>query len=139
MSETAPAPGFPRFHRPALSSPQRRAPCRGIVQTMNHPSPLGLSILAAIFVALGTNSAQAAAADEQSFFPIMAWNHAPADPAVLARMHECGLTVAGFVAPKDLDLVAAAGMKAIVNDPRVGNYDWEHVDAAAARQKVQSL
>jgi len=30
-------------------------------------------------------------------------------------------------------------MKAIVNDPRVGNYDWEHVDAAAARQKVQSL
>jgi len=80
----------------------------------------------------------AAAADE-GFFPIMAWNHAPADPAVLAKMRECGLTVAGFVSPKNLDLVQAAGMKAIVSDPRVGDYDWTNVDAAKARKNVESL
>jgi hypothetical protein len=79
------------------------------------------------------------AKDEESFFPIMAWNHAPADPAVLKKMHECGITVAGFVNPKHLDLVHAAGMKAIVTDPRVGGYDWQKVDAAAARKNVQSL
>src|SRR4051812_42638514 len=79
------------------------------------------------------------AADDPAFFPIMAWNHAPSDPAVLKKMHDCGLTVAGFVSAKDLDAVQAAGMKAIVSDPRVGNYDWQKVDAAAARKNVESL
>jgi hypothetical protein len=79
------------------------------------------------------------AADE-NFFPIMAWNHAPPDPAVLKKMHDCGLTVAGFVSPAHLDLVHAAGLKGIVNDPRVGGYDWaSDVDAADARKKVESL
>jgi len=54
-------------------------------------------------------------------------------------MHECGLTVAGFVNPKHLDLVHAAGMKAIVTDPRVGGYDWTNVDAAKARENVKTL
>ena len=54
-------------------------------------------------------------------------------------MHDCGLTVAGFVSPKDLDLVYAAGLKAIVNDPRVGGYDWNNVDAETARKNVKSL
>ena len=84
-------------------------------------------------------AAFAQAKDQEAFFPIMAWNHAPADPKVLAEMHDCGLTVAGFVNPKHLDLVHAAGMKAIVNDPRVGNYDWANVDAAKARANVKSL
>jgi hypothetical protein len=79
------------------------------------------------------------AAETEAFFPIMAWNHAPADPAVLKRMHDCGLTVAGFVTPKNLDLVHAAGMKAIVGDPRVGGYDWNNVDAEVARKNVKSL
>ena len=78
-------------------------------------------------------------ADEASFFPIMAWNHAPADEAVLKKMRDCGLTVAGFVTKDNLDRVHAAGMKAIVNDPRVGNYDWANVDAATARKNVTSL
>jgi hypothetical protein len=79
-------------------------------------------------------------AADDDFFPIMAWNHAPADAAVLKKMHECGLTVAGFVAPKDLDLVHAAGMKAIVNDSRVAGYQWDSdFDAADARRKVESL
>ena len=79
------------------------------------------------------------AGDDAAFFPVMAWNSVPGDPAVLKKMHDCGLTVAGFVAPKDLDAVAAAGMKAIVSDARVGGYDWDHVDAAVARKNVESL
>src|SRR5512133_3089003 len=91
-----------------------------------------------ILIAFGTLSS-ARAADDSSFFPIMAWNHAPADAAVLKKMKECGFTVAGFVSPKDLDLVQAAGMKGIVNDPRVGGYDWTNVDEATARTNVSSL
>ena len=75
----------------------------------------------------------------ESFFPIMAWNHTPSDPAVLKKMAECGLTVSGFAYAKDLDAIHAAGMKAIVSDPRVGGYDWQNVDAAKARENVASL
>ena len=78
-------------------------------------------------------------AEDEAFFPIMAWNHAPGDSAVLKKMRDCGLTVAGFVAVKDLDAVHAAGMKAIVSDPRVGGYDWTKVDADVARKNVTSL
>ncbi|MGB7159555.1 MAG: hypothetical protein WBD40_15925 [Tepidisphaeraceae bacterium] len=100
--------------------------------------------LAACLIALlslvpshGFASSPKSAADP--FFPIMAWNHAPADPAVLKRMAECGLTVAGFAYAKDLDAIHAAGMRAIVSDPRVGGYDWQNVDAAKARENVASL
>ncbi len=89
-----------------------------------------------LLVALGS---VAFAGDDAAFFPVMAWNSVPGDPAVLKKMHDCGLTVAGFVAPKDLDAVQAAGMKAIVSDPRVGGYDWTNVDAAVARKNVESL
>jgi hypothetical protein len=75
----------------------------------------------------------------EPFFPIMAWNHVPNDPAQLKRMRECGLTVAGFAAPGQLDAVHAAGMKAIVSDARVGSYDWTKVDEKKARENVASL
>jgi len=80
-----------------------------------------------------------AAADDNSFFPLMPWNHAPADPAALKKIHDCGLTVAGFVSPDNLDRVHAAGLKAIVADNRVGGYDWLHVDEKKARENVKSL
>src|SRR2546421_5204534 len=96
-------------------------------------------ILAACIAIALCSSNLSAADDGESFFPIMAWNHAPGDPAVLAKMHDCGLTVAGFVTPQNLDLVHAAGMKAIVSDPRVGGYDWLNVDADKARKNVESL
>ena len=72
-------------------------------------------------------------------FPLMAWNWAPSDAATFQKMRECGLTVAGFVSPKDLDLCHAAGLQAIVADPRVSNYDWTNVDEAAARKNVAAL
>lgn len=79
------------------------------------------------------------AGSSSPMFPLMAWNWTPSDPAVMAKMRECGLTVAGFVSPKDLDLCHAAGLKAIVSDPRTSNYDWNNVDEAAARKNVASL
>jgi hypothetical protein len=69
----------------------------------------------------------------------MAWNGVPSDAAVFQKMRECGLTVAGFVSPKELDLCHAAGLKAIVQDPRASNYDWRNVDEAAARRNIASL
>jgi hypothetical protein len=76
---------------------------------------------------------------EQPFFPVMAWNYAPNDPVVLKRMKECGLTVAGFVAPGTLDACEAAGLKAIVSDARTTSYDWTKVDATIARSNVMSI
>src|SRR5687767_11026767 len=75
----------------------------------------------------------------EPFFPVMAWNHVNPDPAVLAKMRDCGFTVAGFAYAKDLGAVHAAGMKAIVYDARSASYDWTNVDAAAARKNVESL
>ena len=81
----------------------------------------------------------AGAATDTNFFPIMAWNWAPKDPAVLQKMHEGGLTIAGFVAPDALDACQAAGLKAIVSDKRTSGYDWANVDEAKARENVTSL
>jgi len=79
------------------------------------------------------------AAEPDSFFPIMAWNHAPNDPAVLKRMRECGLTVAGFVTPETLDNCQDAGLKAIVANEATQGYDWRKVDAEDARRRVTEL
>lgn len=79
------------------------------------------------------------AAEPAAFFPVMAWNHAPDDPAVLKEMRECGLTVAGFVSPGALDRCRDAGLKAIVSDERTTGYDWRAVDPAAARTRVNAL
>ena len=69
----------------------------------------------------------------------MAWNRAASDAATFQKMRECGLTVAGFVSPKELDLCHAAGLQAIVSDPRVSNYDWRNVDETTARKNIASL
>src|SRR6185503_18865202 len=76
---------------------------------------------------------------ETNFFPIMPWNHAPNDPAVLKRIKDCGFTVAGFVAPGTLDACEKAGLKAIVSDARTSSYDWANVDAAKAQENVKGL
>lgn len=93
-----------------------------------------LAILAAVS---WTVSAPARA--EEPMFPLMAWGHTPGDPAVLQKMRECGITVAGFVDPKALDACRDAGLKAIVSDPRTAGYDWTKVDPAAARANVEAL
>ena len=94
-----------------------------------------LRLLIAVVFATATLSTFA----QTNFFPIMAWNHAPNDPAVLKKMRECGLTVAGFVATSALDACHAAGLKAIVSDNRSANYDWTNVDDKVARTNIASL
>jgi hypothetical protein len=76
---------------------------------------------------------------ETNFFPIMPWNHAPNDPAVLQKIRECGFTLAGFVSPDTLDACQKAGLKAIVSDARTSGYDWTIVNSALARSNVASL
>jgi hypothetical protein len=76
---------------------------------------------------------------DTNFFPIMAWNGTPKDPAALQKMRECGLTIAGFAAPGTLDACRAAGLKAIVSDARTSGYDWASVDEAKARKNVAGL
>jgi len=78
-------------------------------------------------------------AEPPPFFPVMAWNGPPTDLPTLKRMRACGLTVAGFVPPAGLDNCHAAGLKAIVSDARLSDYDWTKVDAAAARKRVTEL
>ena len=75
----------------------------------------------------------------EDFFPVMAWNWAPNDPAVLKKMRECGLTVAGFVSTNTLDACQAAGLKAILSDPRSSGYNWANVDEKVARTNLTSL
>jgi hypothetical protein len=91
----------------------------------------------AIFITLLTS--RAFAADGTNFFPIMAWNSAPNDSAVLKKMKEAGLTIAGFAAPSTLDACQAAGLKAIVSDPRASDYDWAKVDESRARENISNL
>lgn len=81
----------------------------------------------------------AAAPSDTNFFPIMAWNWAPKDPAALQKMREVGLTLAGFAAPDALDACQAAGLKAIVSDNRTSGYDWANVDEAKARKNIAGL
>jgi hypothetical protein len=95
--------------------------------------------VALVWAAAAFAASFATAAEPASFFPIMAWDGVPNDPAVLRKMHECGLTVAGFVPPAALDVCQAAGLKAIVSDARVSGYDWQKVDPQEARKRVTDL
>src|SRR4051812_15006506 len=95
------------------------------------------AIVVALAVLLGPIPGRA---DEPgAFFPVMAWNSPPDDPAVLAKMRTCGITVAGFVRPEGLDHCREAGLKAIVSDPRLSDYDWHAVDPDRARARVAEV
>src|SRR2546426_4447336 len=101
--------------------------------------PASVSLALGLFCSSLLPLAAAQPAGDTDFFPIMAWNWAPNDPAVLDEMRQCGLTVAGFAAPSALDACQAAGLKAIVSDPRTADYDWAAVNEAKARTNVASL
>jgi len=89
--------------------------------------------------AAATTQPATAAAYDKSFFPIMIWDGVPGDAATIARIKDCGVTVAGFVAPKDLPAIESAGLKCIVSDARTSGYDWSHVDEATAKKNVHAL
>jgi len=75
----------------------------------------------------------------EKFFPIMPWDNPPNDPKVLRDLRECGFTIAGFVPLKALDACRAAGLKAIVKDPRAMSLDWVHFNELAAWTNLASL
>ncbi len=95
--------------------------------------------LAFLILLLQMLPAMGLAAEPTDFFPVMAWDGPPNDPAVFKKMHDCGFTVAGFVPPAALDACYAAGLKAIVSDPRTSGYDWPRVDSKIARARVTEL
>ncbi len=72
----------------------------------------------------------------EKFFPVMPWNYVPNDKQVVQKIKECGFTVAGFAAPATLKTLQAAGLKGIVQDPKIYNYDWTKVDPKVARSNV---
>jgi len=75
----------------------------------------------------------------ENFFPIMAWGSTPGDLGVLQEMAECGLNVAGFVAPEHLDVVEQAGLRAFVMDSRASGYDFQNIDASSTSRNIASL
>lgn len=77
-----------------------------------------------------------AAAPSEKFFPVMPWNSVANDPAVINKIKDCGFTVAGFVSPETLDTCRKAGLKAIVSDPRICDYDWTRLDEKTARSNA---
>ena len=101
---------------------------------MRVPRPLIVTCLLLLFAA-----SLARAEEPAPFFPVMAWDGPPNDLAALKEMRECGINVAGFVAPAGLDNCHAAGLKAIVSDARCVSYDWAAVDPAQARENIKSL
>lgn len=107
---------------------------------MKTPSfPQSLHTARVMALAWLLSSSSTLAAETNTFFPLMAWNSVPSDAATFQKMRDCGLTIAGFVSPKELDLCHTAGLQAIVSDPRVSNYDWRNVDETAARKSIASL
>lgn len=56
---------------------------------------------------------------EPEQFPILPWGWTPGDAKALAEIKDCGFNLAGFVAPEHIELVEQAGLKAIINDPRM--------------------
>ncbi len=93
-----------------------------------------LAILCAFSIARGADSFA-----DTNFFPIMPWNSPPNDLTVLKKIHDCGFTLAGFVAPGALDHCQEAGLKAIVSDARLSNYEWGSVDEGKARNNVSNV
>jgi hypothetical protein len=87
--------------------------------------------VAAVVVALPLFAAVAGAQSEgvpmltPEQFVVLPWGWTPGDAEALAGIRECGFNLAGFVNPEHLDLVAEAGLKALVSD------SGSHADDAA--------
>jgi len=72
-------------------------------------------------------------------FPILGWGWIPAERQALEGIVGCGINLAGFVHPSDLDAVAGVGLKALVYDPRAAGYDFRNVDEQQMRSNLANL
>ncbi len=79
-----------------------------------------------------------------SSFPLMAWNFTTWNryldvPAYLRSARECGLTIAGFVRPSELDACEKAGVQALVYDERLSTHDWRKVTPQSVRKSIAEV
>lgn len=87
---------------------------------------------------VSTASAPAAAIDD-SFFPLMAWDYADSE-ATLEAMHDAGINAVAFVRPAMLDACQRLGLKAIVFDESVAGGRWDRpFDGDAAVRGIEAF
>lgn len=112
---------------------ERRSGLRGIA---------GLVVLAAIPLIAAASSQPQKSGNRLSAedFAILPWGWTPGDKEALREIRECGFNLAGFVRSEHLDLVRAAGLKAIVSDPstHVGDAEAAFGDEEI-RRRVEAL
>jgi hypothetical protein len=79
-------------------------------------------------------------------FAVMPWDRVSSVAEVLQGIKDAGMNMAGFCRPEDVDLVRAAGLTCILEDPKLGAYDWDQLppeeqirnDVADLAQKYRS-
>jgi hypothetical protein len=96
-------------------------------------------LLATLLTPMLLGASGATSQPSSEFFPLMAWNNTPPDPAILQKMHDCGLNIAGFVAPETLDLCQDAGLKGIVVEDELWKHDWQKPNAEEIRRQVGNV
>src|SRR2546426_658936 len=81
----------------------------------------------------------------REFFALTPWDRLRGSEGRLSvdeaarGMKACGMNLAGFVRPEDLDVCWKHGLRAIVRDPRVYDYDWRDVDAERVERNIRAL
>jgi hypothetical protein len=98
-----------------------------------------------MFLTLLITTTPSLCAGVEDFIALTPWDRLRGSEGILSvedaarGMAECGLNVAGFVQPQDLDVCQKYGLRAIVSDRRVSDYDWRQVDPEQVDRNVQEL
>jgi hypothetical protein len=72
-------------------------------------------------------------------FAVFPWDYLPATKEAYEEARECGMNLAGFVLPEDLDKVQAAGIKCWVADPEIKIRGAEKATDAEIEAKVKEI
>lgn len=74
-------------------------------------------------------------------FLIMPWGWTPGNDQALKDIKDCGFNIAGFVAPEFVKQVEKAGLKCIVDDPRMSSVvtDGKMTDAEIAKRADEAI
>lgn len=83
----------------------------------------GLLIVLLCWATAAAQNAPALSEVPPEQFAILPWGWTRPDPSVLQEIKQAGFNLAGFISPEGLDAVAAAGLKAIVENGRTSVND----------------
>lgn len=72
-------------------------------------------------------------------FPIFPWDSLRPSKAAYQELQECGFNLGGFAQPKDLSIVAAAGMKCFVVDPAMHDRIYQNLPEDQITAQVKQL